>query len=498
MKFTVSSKSLSSVRGDALVILHTPDGFLARPDEAALLRHVEAYERALKKGTCKAEWFCALDKADGAKTPHLLIDSATFGNWLPGDEKLKAAAARAAANCRRHSLTRLVFAVDGENAPALSAALLEGVGLGDFLDTRFKSGGEKREALHLEFVVEKQHTGAVRKALEERAAMLRGVTLARELVNAPHNVLTPEAFADEARRVARKHRLKCEVLDAKRLKREGHLLHYNVGRGSEYPPCLIILRYTPPKKARVRQHLVLIGKGMTFDSGGYCLKPKTNIFEMNADMGGGAAVLGAMQAIAELRLPVKVTVMIPCAHNAVDGAAYNPGVILRSRSGKTVYVENTDAEGRLILADTLDRAADEKPDVIVDLATLTGAISIALGDHVAGLFTDDAGLRQDFVAASERSGDSIWPMPLWREYDATLKHDLADLNNMSTLKPKGGAIHGANFLKAFVPEGCRWAHLDIAGPADMARYRYYAPGGTGFGVRLLVDAAAEWARRGSI
>jgi leucyl aminopeptidase len=195
-----------------------------------------------------------------------------------------------------------------------------------------------------------------------------------------------------------------------------------------------------------------------------------------------------MEAIGRLEVPIRVTAVIGAAHNAVDGAAYTPGCILKSRNGKTVFVENTDAEGRLVLADCLSRAAEEKPDVMVDFATLTGACIGALGPNLAGLFTDDEELRTLLLRAGGNTGDELWPLPMVREYEGTLRHNLADLANMSTLKQAGGAIHAANFLREFVPPGVHWAHLDIAGPASAdKKWRYFRPGATGYGVRLVLE-----------
>jgi leucyl aminopeptidase len=275
----------------------------------------------------------------------------------------------------------------------------------------------------------------------------------------------------------------------------GYTLLYNVGRGSEFQPRMAVIKYTPAR-TRIKEHIVLIGKGMTFDTGGLCIKPGDNMPDMNNDMGGAAAVIGAMHAISTLKLPVRVTAIIPSAHNAVDGAAYHPGAIIRSKSGKTVFIGNTDAEGRLILADAMARAGEEGADIIIDVATLTGACAIALGPRLAGLFTDDAQLRDVLLASGEATGDNVWPLPLWREYEAFLKHHLADLNNIASGSARryGGATHGANFIKAFVPENARWAHLDIAATAvTEGPARCYGKGATGFGVRLLTDAVRRLA-----
>jgi len=438
-----------------------------------------AAEVASKKS--RASWFCTLEAGCGAKARHLLVDSLTFNGWMPGTEKLKVAAARAMSSLRNYSLSRAAIALPEGSAAAVAADILEGAWLGDYRDQRFKSAPPDRPAIALRFAAPKAEAAAVRAALAGRAAVLEGVTLARDLVNAPHHVLTPAQFAAEARKVARRHRMTCEVLDEKQLRRQGYELIWNVGRGSEYPPRLIVLKYAPRRRS-LKTHVALVGKGMTFDTGGLCIKGRT-MHEMNCDMGGGAAVLGVMDAIGRLKLPVRVTAVIAAAHNAVDGAAYTPGCIIKSKSGKTVYVENTDAEGRLVLADAFVRAGMERPDVMIDYATLTGAAGRALGPALAALFTDDEDLAARLAAAGDRTGDNLWRLPLWREYDSYIEHHLADVQNVSRV-PDGGAIHAANFLKAFIPEGVRWAHLDIAARAMGGKQRYFGADATGYGVRL--------------
>ncbi len=495
MTFAISTQSLDRVNADALVILHTPeDGLLAKPENASLARHAEAFVHTVADKSTRAEWFCTLEQSANVKTRHLLLDSAVFVPAMPPTERLKTAAAHAAEVCRRYSLTKLAFACDGDDAPALAAAIAEGISLGDFVDTRFKSAPEKRPPLRVQLVVDPSQATAVKRAVQRVETIAAGVNLARELVNAPNNVLFPRALASEAQRVAKSARLECRVLDAKRLKREGYNLITAVGVGSEHPPCMIVLRYKPKKAARRAPHIVLAGKGICFDTGGLCIKTRDAMHTMNGDMGGGAAVIGAIQTIAALGLPARVTALIPAAFNAVDGAAYHPGSIHQSKNGKTVYIENTDAEGRLVLADAFALAAKEKPDVLIDFATLTGAAAVSLGPQIGALFTNDAELRDVFESAGRATGDAVWPLPLWQEYEPSLGHPLADLNNISSLGQYGGAIHAANFLKAFVPTGVRWAHLDMSAPARAkTKTRYFNVGATGYGVRLVVDAMEQLA-----
>ncbi len=486
MKFTVSAIALENVASEALVVIHLGSALPGESPNKELAAHLKAWNAAMESRTSRAEWFCTLARGSGAKTRHLLLESVTLGAWAPGQERLKMAAARAVGLCRKHSLHKIAFAVQADNAPAIAALLMEGALLGDFRDRRFKSSTEKQPPLELQFIARKADVAAVRESLRDHAPTVAGTNLARELVNAPNNLLAPADFAKEARRVARKTGLQCEILDEKALARQGYGLILGVGRASEHPPRLIVLRHRPRKRA-VKEHVALVGKGVMFDTGGYCIKPSASMHMMNCDMAGAAAVLGAMEAIARLDLPVRVTAIIPAAVNAIDAAATLPGAILTSRKGLTVYVENTDAEGRLLLGDAYTRAEEEKADVMVDIATLTGAAKAALGPGLSALFSDDEALAADLMRAGDASGDFLWRLPIWREYAPAMEHSLADLTNRAPYT-EGGVIHATNFLKAFVPKGMRWAHLDIAPFARTSRITrtFGSDSPTGVGVRLFV------------
>lgn len=495
MKFKVVSKPLNEVPTEALAVIFDDKGPIAATGHPAFAEHVSAFGRALSKKTTSREWFCTLDPKAGASMEHLLLDSAGFGPYAPGDEKLKTAGARAASICRDYSLTKIAFAVDRDDAPRLAAALYEGVCFGDFADQNWKSKPSERKELEVTFAVPASMAKPVEQALSRTHKVMEGVVVARRLVNGPNNEITPAVLTGTGAQIARKFRMKHELLNEREIKKQGYELLWNVGRGSEHQPRMLTISYVP-RKPRTKLHVCIVGKGMTFDTGGYCIKDRANMFKMNNDMGGAAAVIGAMQAIGALQLPMRVTAIVPSAHNAIDAAAYHPGAIIKSKNGKTVFIGNTDAEGRLILADAFERAKKEKPDVLIDLATLTGACVMALGPRLAGLFSDDAALRETISASGAATGDSVWPMPIWREYEHELNHALADLNNITRPGAEGGAIHAANFLRQFVPEGVRWAHVDIAGVAVAeGRARYYSPGATGFGVRLIVETLTRLAEK---
>jgi leucyl aminopeptidase len=327
----------------------------------------------------------------------------------------------------------------------------------------------------------------------QRAARLgaceaRGVILARDLANTPANRMTPAALADEALKIAEKYGFSCTVFDDEQILSMGMGALYAVGRGSRNGPRFAVLEYRPEGKERDRP-LVVAGKGITFDSGGISLKPSASMHEMKSDMAGAAAVLGFFAALGEspdrADLP-RVVGLIASAENMPDGGAARPGDVITALNGATVEIQNTDAEGRLALCDALAYAQKEfRPAALIDLATLTGACVIALGDYGSGLFTGDETLRGAVLNAAEQSGDLVWPMPLWDEYDKNLKSVIADVCNIGPRE--GGAVHAALFLRRFIEKGTRWAHLDIAGPGWTTKTSplHPSPGATGAGVRLL-------------
>ncbi len=308
----------------------------------------------------------------------------------------------------------------------------------------------------------------------------------RTIANRPGNIIYPEKIAGLAKELARKSKnLFCTVFDEKQLKAKGMGGIMAVGSGSIHKPVFIVLKHKPSaKKANSLPTVAIVGKAITFDSGGISIKPAANMDEMKFDKSGGIAVLSTMKAIAELDLPLNVYGLIPSAENLPSGSSYRPGDIITTFSGKTVEVQNTDAEGRVILCDALAYAAKEKCDIIVDMATLTGACMVALGKYMAGLMSNDDELMKQIQKASEESGEKVWPMPSSEEYLEEMKSKIADLKNIGS--KWGGACTAAAFLKQFVGES-KWAHLDVAGvdmisgPAD-----YASEGSSGFGVRLLI------------
>jgi leucyl aminopeptidase len=321
--------------------------------------------------------------------------------------------------------------------------------------------------------------------------VVQAVLTAREWVNLPANLLYPESFADQVRNLVRGTKIAIDVLDETALSRGGYGGLMAVGGGSSRPPRLVRLSYSP---RGARFHLALVGKGITFDSGGLNLKPGEGMYTMKCDMAGAAAVLVAAHAIAELGLKIKVTAYGALAENMPSGSAYRPSDVLTIYGGKTVENGNSDAEGRLVMADAIARANEDRPDMIVDVATLTGACVVALGERTAGLMVTDDATADLVLDAAKAAGENVWQLPIPGEIRGRLDSKVADLRSVAHDR-WAGALVAAAFLREFVAEGTPWAHLDIAGPAffDGKPYGYVAPGGTGIGVRTLIALARRLA-----
>lgn len=295
-------------------------------------------------------------------------------------------------------------------------------------------------------------------------------------------------LALHAQTIAKNNTLQCRVITEEQAQKMRMGAFLAVAQGSREPAKIIILEYIASRS--FGPPLVIIGKGITFDSGGISLKPPDKMEQMKDDMAGGAVVMGTMQAVAQMKLPLNLVGIIPATENLPGGKAYKPGDVLTSLSGQTIEVISTDAEGRLILADALTYAKRYKPKAIVDLATLTGACIIALGDYVAGIMGNDASLLNSVKSAGEKTGEKVWELPLWEEYFDYLKSDIADFKNVGTRA--AGTITGGMFLKKFVND-TPWVHMDIAGPTWYEKDKPYIPkGASGFGVRLLVQFLRDW------
>lgn len=377
---------------------------------------------------------------------------------------------------------------DGWESVAL--ALAEGAALSSYKFDRYITQNKEKSPHLSRIILVTPSKLRLKKfhAASRRAQVLSEATcFARDLENAPGNEIFPASLAERARKAGRSSGFKVTVLDEKHIKalKMGGLL--GVAQGSRKPPRFIIMEYYGARKIPT---VVLVGKGVTFDSGGISIKPSANMAEMKMDMSGAAAVIATMQAVAKLKLPVNLIGLVPATENLPDGSAIKPGDIITHLNGKTSEVDNTDAEGRLILADALSYASRYKPDLVIDLATLTGAVVVALGHHATGMMGTDQKSMDRLKASGERTHERVWQLPLFDEYEKQIKSDVADVKNVGGRW--GGAITAGMFLKQFIGN-YRWVHLDIAGTAIMEESLDYIPrGGSGVGVRLLVDFLQRW------
>lgn len=400
---------------------------------------------------------------------------------------LRAAAAQTAEEAARRKLGAATNLLPSgmRHAAALKAAAL-GVHLGAYRYDRFLTVDvEPRSLKGVALATAGAPIDGAASAIEAAGHDAAAVCLARDLVNGPPATVTPRVLAETAERIARDEGLEIEVFDEAAIRGHGMNLLMAVGAASAEPPRLIRLTWRPADADEHTPVVALVGKGITFDAGGYNIKPTGSMEDMKIDMAGGAAVLGAMKAIGHIRPNAIVHGIVPAAENLISGAGYKPGDVIKAFNGKTVEIMNTDAEGRLILADALGWAVKLGATRIIDLATLTGACMIALGPHTAALFANNDGLRDALKQASEKVGEDLWPMPLNAKLRSMLKSPIADMKNIG--ERWGGAITAALFLKEFIGDAA-WAHLDIAGPASIDKPEPGLPrGGTGFGVLTLLE-----------
>jgi leucyl aminopeptidase len=411
----------------------------------------------------------------------------------PSDEELRQALGAAAGHLQQKQVSSCVVdlaSFAAANWPALTQTVAEGFWLATYRFTRYQSENKASDkglaTTHL-LLPSAKLLAEAEGGLQAARCIYRGVALARDLVNEPGNVKSPEYLAEQAVAIAAETGMSCTILDRPALLDEKLGAILGVAQGSVREPRLIVLHYRGENAPE--RPLALIGKGVVFDAGGISLKPAEKMEEMKMDMAGAAAVLGTMLAVALLQLPVHVVALIPAVENLPSGSAIRPGDIITTASGQTIEVINTDAEGRMILADTLTYAKRFQPQAVIDLATLTGACVIALGQHATAVLGNDDRLIRNLLRVGAATGERLWQLPLWDDYAEQIKSDIADVKN-SGGRP-AGTITAAAFLQKFA-DGFRWAHLDIAGTAWEEKGRHYLPkGGTGVGVRLLVRLLQE-------
>ncbi|MFH1766837.1 MAG: leucyl aminopeptidase [Patescibacteria group bacterium] len=375
------------------------------------------------------------------------------------------------------------------DAKAASEALAEGFLLADYQFITYKKKKDDFRITSATIIAEDgRDARKAERAIEQVYDVYEGVRLARDLVNTPGKDMTPHVLATRAEEIAKKSngRIRTRVFDKEQCARKKMNAFLAVAQGSDEDPAFIHLTYTPEKPAK--KSIALVGKGVTFDSGGLSIKPGNLMETMKCDMAGAAVVLGVFEILAKLQPNIEIHGIIAATENMPSGKAIRPGDIVRASNGKTIEILNTDAEGRLTLADALIYASKLEPDFMIDLATLTGACVVALGEEITGLMANDDELATMILKAAAASGESTWRLPLEQSYVKLLESDIADVRNISTSR-YGGALTAGLFLQQFIPEGVKWAHLDIAGPAFAERpiSSYVQKGGTGFGVRTIIQ-----------
>lgn len=495
---TLSTAAAPGLRADAIVIgvAKGAKGPVVAPGAEAVDKAYDGRLAAVLEtlGASGAEGeVTKLPAPAGFKAP--LLVAVGLGDQPEKDDAFDGEALRRAAGVAARTLAgtkKAAFALPLADA-ADAGAVAEGVLLGAYSFDVYKQNGKDPKAKNgkaplAEAVLlgGKPRDAAFKGALARATAVAEELNRARDLINTPPNDLNPEAFAAVAQAAAKEHGIKVQVLDEKALVKGGYGGILGVGGGSASAPRLVKLSYTHSK---AKKHLAFVGKGITYDSGGISLKPAGHNETMKCDMSGAAAVFAAVVAAARLGLQVNVTGWLALAENMPSGSAVRPGDVLRMYSGKTVEVLNTDAEGRLVLGDALWAASEEKPDAIIDVATLTGAMMLALGSRTFGVMANDDAFRSAVYEAAEEVGEPAWPMPLPEHLRKGMDSQVADIANMG--ERMGGGLVAGLFLREFVGEGIPWAHLDIAGPAfnEGGPFGYTPKGGTGTAVRTLVRVA---------
>jgi leucyl aminopeptidase len=481
LAFTPASKNPV----DLLAVVLDEDKTLHEIDDPVLVEHVRRAGEAFRAKTLKREYFATLPDGGSARaiviywSPHLRA----WNLW----ENVKTFAARALRLSRDYRLARVGLVLNTKEAAPLVGKAVEGAVLGTYVFDRYRQEKDEffaRES-SLTILAHPDHEADAEARKARYAWVAENVNRARDLINEPGSVVTPESIAADAGEIAREGELEVEVLDPSALRARGYQGILRVGAGSAQPGRMVVLRHVPRKPSK--ETLALVGKGITFDSGGISLKPGDKMWEMKGDMAGAAAVLLAMRAIGRIRPDVKVVGILCCAENMPDANAQRPGDIFTAKNGKSVMVDNTDAEGRLVLIDGLTRAGEEGASHVVDIATLTGAVVRALGPSVAGVMGTDRDLVRRVVRSGENHGEPFWELPLVEEYRESLRTPYADVNNIAS-GGLAGAITAGLFLREFVPPGAAWAHLDIAGPMFKDKeWKYFDAGAIGFGVKTLVD-----------
>ena len=492
MKVSFRSSSLKQYSADAIAVFVHQDEATFSKEIQTLARKMAARITAAEIGDFKGKpnESCVVYAERGAQTHRYLVVGLGERKKISLEGYRRAAATAAKQARSLHAKTLAIF-VPGNVRPFEQTvqAFTEGALLSLYKFDKYISKKEENSgSLESLFILSEDRTKLKEgvASVDKARIISEATALARDLGNAPGNEIYPQTLADAARQSAERSGYQATILDEQEISDLAMGGVLGVSRGSAHPPRFIILEYGPKSKRPV----VLVGKGVTFDSGGISIKPSAGMAEMKMDMSGAAAVIGTFEAVARLKLPVHVIGLIPAVENLPSGNAIRPGDILRHYNGKTSEVDNTDAEGRLILADALSYAEKFKPQAVIDLATLTGAVVVALGHHATGMMGNDPGLMNKLVSAGESTYERVWQLPLFEEYEKQIKSDIADVKN--TGGRWAGSITGGLFLKKFIGN-YKWVHLDIAGTAMLEEDGDYAfKGASGVGVRLLTELLRRW------
>jgi leucyl aminopeptidase len=481
MKFSFSNESLTKVNVDAIAIGLHPGEFTKSPGFAELDKATGgAVSRTLKDEGFKgeADEVVRIAVSGGLAARYVVVVG--LGAKKASERDAEALAVFAVRGAKKLGSVAIQFPASMPGEAHVRHAV-QGALTGSYTYDRYLTGEKKPKVTLKSVVLLTKESAALKKAVAQGEAVARAVNLARDLVNGPPNDITPTALADAAKKHAGAAGAKVLVWNKAQIKKARMELFLAVNRGSAEEPRFVHMSYKP---RGAKKKIVFVGKGLTFDAGGLCIKDAGNMLTMKCDMAGAAATIGIVMAAAELKLPVEVHGIIGCTENMLGAEAYRPGDVFTSREGKTVEIINTDAEGRLVLADCLSYAHELNPDVLIDHATLTGACMVALGPWTAGLFANDDGAAEAYLEAGQAVGESFWRLPLTDDLKPMLKSSIADMKHMGDRW--GGSITAALFLREFVGKA-KWIHADIAGPAYLDSAHGLQPkGGTGFGIPTAI------------
>ncbi|MFP4520583.1 MAG: leucyl aminopeptidase family protein [Fibrobacterota bacterium] len=432
---------------------------------------------------------CEFSLEGGADAFRVILADISSVKGQERSEALKILIKRKIDSCRNMGIKKLII-VAAEVPLETVCAAAEAYYTGTYGFKKYLSDPDKKKNPEIIIAVSRADS-TLRKMVKEKKAVFSAINRARDIVNETGEVANPEGIEKAVRKMMQGKGLKISIINAPELKKQGYNGLVTVGKGSVCPPRMMIIRYMPGGKNNSRKKLALVGKGISFDTGGICLKPGKEMWEMKCDMAGAAAVAGIMASMDVIKPSFPVVGILALAENMIGSGAVRPGDIFRAKNGKTVMVDNTDAEGRLVLSDALCRAGEEKATHIIDFATLTGACLVALGESISAIMGNDEKLTRAVIDSGKKEGDAVWELPLFPEYREKLKTPYADINNVGGRE--AGTITAGLFLSEFVPKGAKWAHMDIAGTAFRGRpWKYYAEGATGIPaktiVRLIKDA----------